>query len=113
MKRLIVALMLLLSSTAFAEDGWTPRKVREAANIDLFSNQVGYTIASGWFTGAAMAISTMQNLGFLGMDICMPAVSMGNFKLAVNSLDPTGLPETNDWGLIYLWYALANKFPCP
>lgn len=119
MKNIIASLLIftgccLMSVSAIGADANTPTNIRANANIDLFSNSIGYTMQASYATGVLATIETIQNYNIIGKLLCIPAsgVTTGNMKDAINALDPAQFPNSNDGGIVYIYEALVAKYPC-
>jgi hypothetical protein len=106
--------LCLISIPVIGADANTPRNIRTNANVDILTNSTTYTIQASYTTGVRATIETIQNYGIIGKAICLPTsgLTIGNMKDAINALDPAKFPDTNDGGVVYIYSALAAKFPC-
>lgn len=104
----------LISMSAIGGDAYTPKNIQKDVNIDLFIDNIGYAMQSSYLAGVTATIATIQNYGIIGKAICLPdsGFTIGMMQDAINALDPAPFPDTNDGGIVYVYSALAAKYPC-
>jgi len=111
--KFLAVILLFLSQSAFAADGWTPKLIKEYVNADVFT-QGGIPMTMGLYysTGVMNSIKTVQNLGLAPTSICIPETGPVSIKDAINAVDPAGFPDTTQGGTMYIYSALLAKYPC-
>ena len=114
MKKLLVASLLLFSHAAFAEDIYTPVKIKQNSAIDPVLDPSGYASQVAYVNGVISSILTVQNAAITGKYVCQPLTGLTaqNVKEAFAAMDPTTYANNNDGGVVYIFSALAAKFPC-
>lgn len=119
MNRLTKNIVILLLSGGFfismpsiAEDFHKPRDIRADVDIDLFEDHIGHAIQTGYAWGVQNTIKTIQNYGIIERSICFPSDGSVDFSAAIRALDPAPFPDSNDGGVVYIYTALAAKYPC-
>ena len=110
---LLLTSSFLISFTAAAADVYTPNRVRANVDIDLFDDNIGYAMQSSYLAGVRLTIETVQNYGFVPRNVCLPkSLTIGEMASAIRSTDPSVFPDTNDGGVVYVYTALFNAYPC-
>ena len=116
-KNIIILLLaggFFIAMPAFSADANTPIRIRQNVDIDLFENNIGWAMQSSYLTGVGLTIETIQNYGIIEKTICLPggSINIGEFARAIRALDPAPFPDSNDGGVVYIYSALAAKYPC-
>ena len=109
MKRLIV-LALFLSQAAFADDYYTPQQIKHDINTNLlFTSPTTLAWGTGYVNGVINSIKTVQNLNLVPRNVCLIG---GSIEAALNAVDISQFPATNQGGTMYIYYALFSPHAC-
>lgn len=115
MKNKIIAATFLAAlsgpPTALGTELFTPGFIREVVNHPPSADAVKYLMF--YYMGAQATITTIQNYQIIQKTVCAAdQLPIQDFANAINALSPSGFPETADGGIVYIYSALAAKYPC-
>lgn len=113
MKKALLLGLLVLAQSAFADDAFTPAKIKQNATLDPDLNAVGSATEVSYVTGVINSMLALQNANITPRLLCFPAtVQAVDVKNAILAADATAFPATNDGGIAFIATTLVNKFPC-
>ena len=113
MKKALLLGLLVLAQSAFADDAFTPAKIKQNASLDPDLNAIGSATEVSYVTGVVNSMLALQNNNLAPRLLCFPAtVQAVDVKNAILAADATTFANTNEGGVIFIASTLVNKFPC-
>lgn len=70
-----------------------------------------YTSYFNYVQGVDQAIKTLQEYKILAKTICTPD-SVHSYDSALKAINYKSFPETDSGGIVFIYTALANMYPC-
>lgn len=105
------ALCLLVASSAAIAS--TPTEVKNGANANPFTSPTTYSLYSGYIIGVLNSIQTIQHLGVIGNQVCMPtSYTYSDLVSAINAGDTSNFVNNDEGGTMFVFVALRNRYPC-
>lgn len=108
--KFLIPLALFLSQAAYADDFFTPQQIKKDINADVFANPTGFAMGYGYVNGVINSIKTIQNLNLVSREICLNGPY--DAKAALNAMNISSFPATNEGGTMFIYSALLAKYHC-